>query len=195
MPTGYCRQCSRPFVDLRRRLCGTCYQRARKIHQFRWHDAAPVREHLLALHAAGLGQRRIAELARVDRSQIRNLTVGRRAQDRTYDGPARFCHPKTAAAILAIPIPDPDPKAIEWRQLHAALNPRQTPKRYSRKPGWKDRYAELRHLGYSDIEIMRRLDSSAEAMCRQMARYQLTPQPALLAECRHEQDHRKARSA
>lgn len=200
MPTGYCRECARPFTDLRRRLCGTCYQRARKRAIKRgefqgWVDSGPVREHLLALHATGMGQRRIAELAGVDRSQVRNLTVGRRAQDKTHDGPARFCHPRTAGSILAIPIPEPDPKAIEWRELRAALNPRQRPKRYHRKPTWIERYTELKELGYTDIEITRKFGTTAEAMCRQLARYGLIPQPALLAEERYQRHVRRERSA
>jgi hypothetical protein len=183
MPTGYCRQCSRPFADLRHRLCGRCYQRARRRGEIQgWVDAAPVRAHIEALHAAGLGQRRIAELAGVDRSQVRNISVGRRAQDKTYDGPAKFCHPRTAAAILSVPVPELDPKAVEWRELRAALNPRRKPRRKPKPPTWGERYNELKSLGYSDIEIMRKFGVSAPSMLRQMDRYGLTPQPALVAE-------------
>ncbi len=182
MPTGYCRECGRPFIDLRNRLCGMCYQRARKRGDIPgWVDAAPVREHIMALHAAGLGQRRIAELAGIDRCQVRNISVGRRAQDKTYNGPARFCHPRTAAAILAVPVPEPDPKAVEWRALRVALNPRQRTKKPPRRP-WLDAYTELKSLGYTDVEIWRKFGTSADSMRRQMERYGITPQPALLAE-------------
>lgn len=196
MPTGYCRECGRPFAELRRRLCNACYQRARKRGEIHgWVDAAPVRAHIHALHAVGLGYRRIAALAGVDRSQICNISVGRRAQDRTYEGPARFCHPATAAAILAVPIPEPDPKAIEWREVRARSNPRRKPKRYRRKPSWLERYTELTDLGYSDIEIMRKFGCTANALIRQQGRYGITPSAVLLAEERYEQDRRKQRSA
>ncbi len=196
MPTGYCRECARPFIDLRARLCGACYQRARRRGDVQgWADAGPVREHIAALNAAGLGQRTIAKLAGVDRSQVRNITVGRRAQDKTYKGPARFCHPRTAEAILAVQIPEPDPRAIDARRKAVALNPRQTPKRYKRRPSWLERYTELKHLGYNDIEIMRKFGATAEAMCRQLDRYGLAPQPALVAEYRHERARREERSA
>jgi hypothetical protein len=136
MSTGYCRECRSPSIDLRGRLCGTCYQRARRAGTVQgWIDAIPVREHIMALHAAGLGQRRIAQLAGIDRTQVRNITVGRRAQDKRYDGPARYCHLRTAEDILAIPIPKPDPKAVAHRELRVALNPpRRKRRRTPRNP-------------------------------------------------------------
>ncbi|WP_104151127.1 hypothetical protein [Mycobacterium intracellulare] len=146
---------------------------------------------------AGLGVRRIAEAARVDRSQIRNIAYGRAAQDRTYSGSARFCHPRTAAAVLAVPIPEPDPKAIAWREVRVAAAKHHEPKlkRHTRQPSWLERYTELKDLGYSDIEIMRRFGATAESMLRQMARYGVAPQPPLIAEARYEKDRRRGRSA
>lgn len=185
MPTGYCRKCNRPQIDLRRRLCGACYQRARRKPDFHgWADAGPVRAHLQALHASGLGQRAIAKLAGIDRTQIRNITVGRRAQDKTHAGPARFCHPNTAAAILAIPVPEPDRTAIAHRELRVALNPRTTSRRRSNTPTWLDRYTELKSLGYSDIEIMRKFDYRADSMIRQLERHGLSPEPTLAVEAK-----------
>lgn len=196
MPTGYCRECGRPFTDLRRRLCGACYQRARRRPDFQgWVDAAPVRAHIEALHTAGLGQRGIAERAGVGRSQVRNISVGRRAQDKAHSGPARYCLPATAAAILAIPVPAPDPKAIRHRRLRVALNPRQKHTSRPRKPTWLDRYTELKELGYNDIEIMRKWACTAESMIRQLERYEISPQPLLVAERRHELNRRKKRTA
>jgi hypothetical protein len=60
-------------------------------------DAGPVREHLATLSAAGMGTRRIAELAGVDRKRILALTNGTRGR-----APSSKVRPATAAAILAV---------------------------------------------------------------------------------------------
>jgi hypothetical protein len=185
MPTGYCRTCGRPDIDLRRQLCGTCYQRARRHPDFQGRvETTVVREHIQALHAAGLGDRRIAALAGVDRSVVRNISVGRRAAGKTHGGPARYCLLTTAADILAVPIPAPDPRAVEHRALRVRLNPR--PRRrptVARDPSWLQRYTEYKDLGYNDFQIARRLNIAAVSMIKQMSRYGITPDTVLVAEC------------
>jgi hypothetical protein len=71
----------------------------------RWHpyvDAGPVREHIAALRAAGIGVERIAALAGLSVSHIRQLTEHGRGDSR---GTKRV-RPNTATRILAISIDD-----------------------------------------------------------------------------------------
>ncbi|NGO69154.1 hypothetical protein [Streptomyces boncukensis] len=62
-------------------------------------DAAPVRAHVRALQQSGLGARRIADLARVERKTIVVLLNGR--TDRSTPPPQRI-RPATAAALLSV---------------------------------------------------------------------------------------------
>ncbi|MCU1667897.1 MAG: hypothetical protein JWP40_824 [Blastococcus sp.] len=71
----------------------------------RWHpyvDAGPVREHIAGLRAAGIGVERIAQLAGLSTSHIRQL-----AQDDRGDSPTtQGVRPSTAARVLGIDIDD-----------------------------------------------------------------------------------------
>lgn len=60
-------------------------------------DAAPVRDHVRALSAAGIGNRRIAALAGISISTISTLLYGRPGRP-----PKQHLRPETAAAILAV---------------------------------------------------------------------------------------------
>lgn len=64
-----------------------------------WTDAEPVRAHIRALQACGLGARRIAELAHVQRKTVCVLLNGR--SDRGTPPPAKV-RPTTAAKILTV---------------------------------------------------------------------------------------------
>jgi len=93
----------------RRGLCGAHYGAWRtRQHAYGWFvsdyvDPAPVRTHVHALQAAGLGERRIAELAGLHRTHITSVNHGR---SRTKpDQPATKISTRVAAAILAVPIP------------------------------------------------------------------------------------------
>ena len=99
----------------RRGLCGAHYGAWRtRQHAYGWFvsdyvDPAPVRTHVHALQAAGLGERRIAELAGLHRTHITSVKHGR---SRTKpDQPATKISTRVAAAILAVPIPD-NPVAV-----------------------------------------------------------------------------------
>ena len=59
-------------------------------------DPRPAREHLAALRDAGLGVRRAALLAGLPTTTLRRIAAGERAR----------IHAATAAAILAVPLPD-----------------------------------------------------------------------------------------
>ncbi|MCW2705700.1 MAG: hypothetical protein JWQ37_3695 [Blastococcus sp.] len=68
----------------------------------RWHpyvDAGPVREHIAALRAAGIGVERIAELAGISVSHIRELAEHSR-------GDSRRVRPSTATRVMNIKIDD-----------------------------------------------------------------------------------------
>jgi transcriptional regulator with XRE-family HTH domain len=88
--------------------CGDCTaanraaetKRSHAIRYGRWQpyvDAAPVREHLDALFAAGIGRRRVGELAGVSSGSLSKILYGARGRP-----PSRRVRPQTAAAILAV---------------------------------------------------------------------------------------------
>lgn len=92
----------------RRGWCNSHYmqQRERQIAYGRWEvvyvDAEPVRLHIRALQAAGLGSRRIAELAGVNRKTIQWITTGRSERGA---GPANKVTAVNAKKILAVSLP------------------------------------------------------------------------------------------
>lgn len=90
--------------------CGPCEaantryvaRRNRLIAYGQWRpyvDAEPVREHVRTLQAAGLGWRRIAQLAGVPNGSISKLIYG---DGRRGMAPSKRVRPHTAAAVLAI---------------------------------------------------------------------------------------------
>ena len=95
----------------RRGLCHSHYEtmRSRQKAYGRWDslyvDAEPARQHVLALKAAGMGDRRIAELAGVARNNVRDLLTGRR--DRS---PAQTLLRRNADKIMSVTA-DPAPGA------------------------------------------------------------------------------------
>lgn len=99
--------CGRPARS--RGLCGAHYEqrRTRDTAYGRWDtglvDAEPVRQHVAALRAAGLGLRRIAQLADTHRGNLARLTSGR--PDRG-EGPSKRIGRDLADRILAIPVPE-----------------------------------------------------------------------------------------
>ena len=48
------------------------------------------------------------------------------------------------------------------------------------KPKFVERYTELRELGYSDFDILRKWQMRPESLLRQMHRYSITPNPELV---------------
>ena len=51
-----------------------------------------------------------------------------------------------------------------------------------RKPGFPERFLELRHLGYNDLQIVNRMGLKAESVLRQMQRHRIPASPELIAE-------------
>jgi hypothetical protein len=64
-----------------------------------WTDAEPVRQHISNLRACGLGTRRIADLASIDRKRLQGITTGRPERG---TGPQEKVRPALAQAILAV---------------------------------------------------------------------------------------------
>lgn len=93
----------------RRGLCAACYEtrRTRDTAYGRWEtlytDATPVRAHIAALRAAGMGTRAIAAAAGVNRQNIQQALIGR--PDRGTP-PSRKMLRRIADAILAVPVPE-----------------------------------------------------------------------------------------
>lgn len=93
----------------RRGMCASHYERHRVRQKAygRWEslyvDAEPARLHVKDLKAAGLGTRRIAELAGIRRNNIMGLTNGRRGRG---SGPSQTMRRVFSERILAVPIPE-----------------------------------------------------------------------------------------
>ncbi|WP_141214714.1 MULTISPECIES: hypothetical protein [unclassified Rhodococcus (in: high G+C Gram-positive bacteria)] len=91
-----------------RGMCRACYekfrirQKAYGRFESEYVDAGPARAHVEALLSTGLGARRVAELAGVERKTIRCLILGR--PDRGT-GPNKAVRRSTAARILSIALP------------------------------------------------------------------------------------------
>lgn len=98
--------CGRPRS--RRGLCAAHYEqrRTRDAAYGRWEtlytDAFPVRAHVEALRAAGMGTRTIAEVAGVSRNNIQQLLLGRPERGQ---GPSRKMLARIAAKIMTVPVP------------------------------------------------------------------------------------------
>lgn len=139
--TGYkidqcrCRRCkdaSRLYEARRRRL--TAYGR--------WEtfiDAGEAREHVAKLRAAGIGTRRIAELAGVGQATVNMLAWPRR-------GHGHQIRPTTAAAILAVPVAE---ESLHPRSLVDSI-------------GTQRRIQALQTQGWSLTEIAARVGCSRE---------------------------------
>ena len=52
----------------------------------------------------------------------------------------------------------------------------------TKKPGFPERFLELRHLGYNDLQIVNRMGLKAESVLRQMQRHRIPASPELIAE-------------
>ena len=97
-----CSKCNRPAT--RRGWCKNHYEQQR--NRVGWTtqlvDAEPVRAHIAALKAAGLGNRRIQELTGISRTTLTALTTGRPCKG---TGPSSHVWAHTANKLLSIPVP------------------------------------------------------------------------------------------
>ena len=59
---------------------------------------------------------------------------------------------------------------------------RHRPVETSRRPGFRDRFLELRDLGYNDLQIVNRMGLKPESVLRQMQRHGIESSPALMQE-------------
>lgn len=103
-----CRRCNERQPESRG-LCHRCYlfTRTRQVAYGRWEsmyvDAEPARQHVLAMRAAGIGRRRLAELSGVPGTTICDLIVGR--PHRGHPPRAQILR-RSADALLAVPVPE-----------------------------------------------------------------------------------------
>ena len=128
----------------RRSMCNTCYQsyRNKQVAYGRWQtvmvDAGPVRAHVLALKAAGVGDRRIGELSGVSRSALQKISRNRRGTDE----PLRSnVWRSTANRILAIPL------EVDNRNYGVRID----------STGSLRRLRALQAIGWTQTEIARRI--------------------------------------
>ena len=59
---------------------------------------------------------------------------------------------------------------------------RHRPVETSRRPGFRDRFLELRDLGYNDLQIVNRMGLKPESVLRQMQRHRIPASAALVQE-------------
>lgn len=113
----------------------------RQIAYGRWQpyvDAEPARQHVLALRAAGMGPKRIAEVSGVPHGSLAKLVYG----DKTRGmGPSRRIRPETEAKLLAVQ-PDPYEGAIvdgigTRRRLRALIALGYLPSHLARRLGFE----------------------------------------------------------
>lgn len=116
--TKPCTRCARKPIHARG-LCDCCYEsdRGRIGWESSYTDAAPVREHILALRAAGISNNRLSELTGLDRKTIQAVITGAPYKNR---GPSKKVWRTTAAKILAVDIPEVEHRvAMDGRKVSA----------------------------------------------------------------------------
>jgi transcriptional regulator with XRE-family HTH domain len=256
-----CQKCDRKAT--RRGLCHRCYENHRNRQKLygRWESsrvpAEPIRQHVQALRAAGVGSRRVEELSGVSRSVIQALMNGRsiygKQPSKTISAenaqrllaveanPAAGCPvditgtTRRLQALVAIGYTQSDiaarvgitpanatemfhgnrsvllSTAIKVRRIYEELSMRPGPsgaaRQRAKKLGWApplaweddtidnpqakpdlgerrpvkfdERFLEMRELGFSDLEILKRLNVKAESLMRQLDRYGIPASPEL----------------
>jgi transcriptional regulator with XRE-family HTH domain len=143
----HCPACKRAEADY-------AAQRNRQLAYGRWQpflDATPVRAHVQTLQQAGLGRRRIAQLAGISERTLGNLLYGSHGT-----GPNQKIRPQTAARILA----------VRWRleDVHdnILINP----------AGTRRRLRALIALGYTGTHLAARLGVERNQVSRILRRDQ-----------------------
>jgi hypothetical protein len=132
-------------------------QRSRAILYGRWQpyvDAEPVREHLRALAAAGIGHRRAGELAGVSSGALSKILYGGPGNR----PPSRRVRPQTAAAILAV---RPSPQQLAPGALVDVT-------------GTRRRAQALVACGWSQARLARELGLTAANFCAMLRRDQVS---------------------
>lgn len=111
-------QCGKPVKA--RGLCDTHYSRHHRRQRAygRWTadlvDAQPVRDHVLKLRDAGIGNKRLEEEFGVPHSTVQHLLYGQRGY-----GPSRQVRKATADRILQIPVPRSDVEFVRQDRIPA----------------------------------------------------------------------------
>jgi hypothetical protein len=132
-------------------------QRSRAILYGRWQpyvDAGPVREHLRALAEAGIGHRRVGELAGVSPGSLSKILYGGPGNR----PPSKRVRPQTAAAILAV---RPAPEQLAPSALVDIT-------------GTRRRAQALAATGWSQARLARELGLTAANFCAMLRRDQVT---------------------
>lgn len=135
-----------------RKLCPNCYesQRSRIGWQSSYIDAEPTRQHIFALRAAGIGNKRLRELSGVSHNTIQVIITGRPERG---TGPTKQVWRRTAEKILAVPIPEVPHHGVADGSKVAAL-------------GTRRRLRALVAAGYSRRYLCGRLGMDLTNGCR-----------------------------
>ena len=140
--------------DCRQANCADAAARRRAIAYGRWQpyvDAAPVRQHIEQLRAAGLGINRIVALSGVGSGTVRQLVYGDRAGQ-----PTRRVRAATARAVLAVPL---------GRPAGGALVP---------AAGARRLVTDLEAAGYTRQDLAARLGRSSASLTRSLSGRRIT---------------------
>jgi hypothetical protein len=179
--------CTRPAS--RRGMCASHYEqyRHRQKAYGRWEsfyvDAEPARLHVKTLQAAGLGTRRIADLAGINRNNIMGLTNGRRG--RGSGPPSQTIRRVSSERILAVPVPDVAHRVAKGntvvpgvgttRRLQALVAFGYTQDDLSRRIGWAPSNAVRLFNPERSPQVQARTARQVEALFREL---QLIPGPS-----------------
>ena len=173
-------------------MCKSHYNAARKYERIlgqrpRANSVGATRR-IRALIAVGYSQARLAQELGIAESYVSRLAHNTRPNVNAdtiervimlYDRLSMTPGPSQSARDRALRKNWPPPLAWDEDAIDdPGARPETGPRTTVR---WDERYLELRELGYSDFDIMRKLDIQARSLLRQLDRYGLTPSPEFVA--------------
>lgn len=176
-----------------RGMCNSHYQAARKYeyNRKRWtrRDSTGTARRLRALVAMGYSQADIGRAVGISPTYISKLANQNRGQ----------VNPDTADRIIALydklsMTPGPSRWARDWAHRKGWMPPlawdddtiddpaAQPNPGHQERVGFRERFYEMRDLGYSDLIIAQRWGMRPESLLRQLHRHDITPDAALTSE-------------
>lgn len=152
------------------------------------HESVGAERRLRALVAIGWSQRHLAEATGVDQSRISRLLENPRrwVNHQThlivcevYDRLSMTVGPSEAARRRAAELGWPPPLAWDDEDLDDISAAPDVGQDNGRLP-FAERFAELRELGYTDLEICGRMEIQPESLLRQLWRHDIKPDAELV---------------
>jgi len=146
-----CRRCAAKPARTRG-LCPPCYENERRriVWESSYVDAEPVRAHIRALRAAGIGNKRLRLLSGVSHNTIQVIMTGRPERG---SGPTKKVWRRTAEKLLTVPVPETPHAAVADGAKVPAL-------------GTRRRLQALVAFGYSRTQLCQRIGMDITNGCR-----------------------------